>query len=472
MIFLSFPSIAVESVPFAEEDKSVLVEQKIYLEPHSSNYIFAFNYPNHYYFDSRIYLREDDESGSFQVTRPPEGPLLYRALSWIDEEQRTAFELAEKKKTKTDGEKDFLPQNAEKREKLARYYLQLPESLEVERLRLLAQEITRDAQTAYEKASAIEGYFRENYAYTLETQMSDSEDHLEEFIFRFRAGHCEYFATAMAVLLRIIGIPTRIVSGFYTSEWNPYEGYFIVREQNAHSWVEAWMANQWITFDPTPWQSLPALQPRKTLLTPIYHFLDSVKFKWYRYVIDYSRDDQVALRGYLNTGLSTLKKIVSPAQGILDEFLKRGEEDSATYLNKPMVALFLVFLVGLGISVTLLTREQSKLRKERQRKRGLQRNREVVDFYDKVLLALRRLGFKRSLWQTPREFAIRLEEHSSEFAPLPRLTELYYRVRYNNEQIAQQDAEFVKGFTERLLHLARIGRRGKPTVDYSERSTN
>src|SRR5690606_3574664 len=106
--------------------------------------------------------------------------------------------------------------------------------------------------------------------------------------------HCEYFATSMAVLLRNVGIPARVVNGFYSSEWNPISGNFTVRQRDAHSWVEAWMGDDygWMTFDPTP----PAGVTRRAdrpFLRGIFRVMDAVRVRWYRYGVDYGITDQV-----------------------------------------------------------------------------------------------------------------------------------------------------------------------------------
>jgi hypothetical protein len=308
---------------------------------------------------------------------------------------------------------------------------------------------------AYDKTIALENYFRTNYSYSLAPEIKNSERHLEEFIFDSRAGHCEYFATAMTVMLRIIGIPARIVSGFYTSEWNNYEGYYIVREQNAHSWVEAWMDSEWITFDPTPSQSLPGLLPKDTLFTPILHFLDSVKFKWYRYVIDYSSEDQDALRKYFATGIKAIKKFFDPLRNMIAMFTHGSDAGGLNYLNRRMFVLFILFFAGLLTIVALMLRDESRRRRIASSARQAKPHRLTVEFYEKVLKALSLLGHKRPPSQTPREFAYTLSSFSNEFAGIKRLTELYYRVRYNSEKLDSSDAQFADNLAQKLHNLAK-----------------
>ena len=96
-----------------------------------------------------------------------------------------------------------------------------------------------------------------SYRYSLELKgRPGSADPLAVFLFESRAGHCEYFATAMAVMLRQTGIPARLVNGFRTGEYNALGDAWVVRQYDAHSWVEAYFKPYgWIEFDPTPAQA-------------------------------------------------------------------------------------------------------------------------------------------------------------------------------------------------------------------------
>lgn len=122
-----------------------------------------------------------------------------------------------------------------------------------QRIPALARQITAAAATPYDKASAIENYFHTQFGYTLELTTVPVKDPLAYFLFTRRAGHCEYFASAMTVMLRSLGIPARYINGFQTGEYNDVGGDFIVRASDAHSWVEAYFPGYgWIEFDPTP----------------------------------------------------------------------------------------------------------------------------------------------------------------------------------------------------------------------------
>ena len=138
-----------------------------------------------------------------------------------------------------------LPQN------FVREYLSLPPT--DPRILELAQQMTAGAQTPAQKARAIEGHLRQDYGYTLDLLSKPVDDPLAYFLFVRKKGHCEYFASSMAVMLRTLGIPSRVVTGFQSGVYNPMTGWQVFRASDAHSWVEAWFEGRgWTTFDPTP----------------------------------------------------------------------------------------------------------------------------------------------------------------------------------------------------------------------------
>lgn len=122
----------------------------------------------------------------------------------------------------------------------------------------LAADWTRDAHTPEEELAAIQSRLQHDYGYALVFDRSPSMDPILDFLTVTRKGHCEYFATALALLTRSRGIPTRMVLGYRVAERNPYWSSYVVRQKNAHAWVEAYVAEKgWVTLDPTPMTELP-----------------------------------------------------------------------------------------------------------------------------------------------------------------------------------------------------------------------
>ena len=159
------------------------------------------------------------------------------------------------------------------------------------RIRQLAAEVMGEGGDV-ERAVRAMTHLRREYAYSLDYMASPGAEPLEDFLFRNRAGHCELFASSLVLMLRSQGIPARLVTGYLGTEFNPLEGYHIVRGSNAHAWVEAFSGERgWQILDPTPAAGLPqAASPGLAgLLRQAWDFLE---FRWDRYVISYGFYDQ------------------------------------------------------------------------------------------------------------------------------------------------------------------------------------
>lgn len=149
--------------------------------------------------------------------------------------------------------------------------------------------------SALERAQRLEHHLGTRYTYTTDFVGRSGQLALEDFLFRTRAGHCEFFATAMVVMLRSEGIPARFVTGFLGGEENALEGYYVVRQSNAHAWVEAWLPDGgWQVFDPTPASGRPGAAERDLpmFLSEVW---DYVLFRWDRYVLTFGFYDQMQL---------------------------------------------------------------------------------------------------------------------------------------------------------------------------------
>lgn len=165
------------------------------------------------------------------------------------------------------------------------------------RMHRLADSLRWGTASRLEQVRAVQRHLLA-FSYSLDLPASRAETSLEHFLFTRRAGHCEYFSTAMAVLLRAQGIPTRNVTGFLGGDWNEGAGYLRVTENDAHSWVEAWFPGAgWVPFDPTP-PSREGVVQRGTGSAwggPFRFWFDGVEYRWHRWVIDYNLDRQLAV---------------------------------------------------------------------------------------------------------------------------------------------------------------------------------
>ena len=155
--------------------------------------------------------------------------------------------------------------------------------------------------TASERARRIERHLLVDYAYTLEFIGRGGEQPIEYFLLEARRGHCEYFASSMVLLLRAQGIPARLVTGFLGAEFAPWERAWVVRQSNAHAWVEGYLPGSgWEVFDPTPPSGRPTSEPG-SLLGSVREAWEFVLFRWDRYVISFDFYDQVGIFFRLRT---------------------------------------------------------------------------------------------------------------------------------------------------------------------------
>jgi hypothetical protein len=161
-----------------------------------------------------------------------------------------------------------------------------------------------------EKATRLERYLIDNYTYTLDVVGgAEGPGALEAFLFDHRSGYCEYFATALVLMLRSQGIHSRLVAGFLGGERNAL-GYYVVRQSNAHVWVEAWVPDEgWRLLDPTPPAGRPGFTERGlwSLGAQLY---DSLVFRWDRRVLSYGEEDQAeAVRRLLVAALGLWRSL-------------------------------------------------------------------------------------------------------------------------------------------------------------------
>ncbi len=189
------------------------------------------------------------------------------------------------------------------------------------RIAELARQVMGEGDPA-ERVRRLESHLIQSYDYTLNFQGRSNDNPIEDFLFRYRSGQCEYFASSMVLLLRSQGVPARLVTGFLGGEYNPFEGYFIVRDSNAHAWVEAWVPGEgWRIFDPTPPAGRPSEVEQGGLLL-MQQAWDYLLFRWDRYVLTFGVYDQIRI-------FSSLREMWSGFWRLFDRKEKPEPEEPA-----------------------------------------------------------------------------------------------------------------------------------------------
>jgi transglutaminase-like putative cysteine protease len=287
---------------------------------------------------------------------------------------------------------------------LKRTYLQLP-SLDP-RIAPLAEQITAQRPTPYDKAVAMESYLRSRYAYTLDLKGKPGNDPLAHFLFETRAGHCEYFASSMTVMLRTLGIPAREVNGFLPGEYNDLGGDYVVRASDAHSWVEVFFpGNGWVTFDPTP----AGPDVAGGILSRVEQYLDWLSLTWNEWVISYDFAHQVVLaqnlksssRNWTDSLRAWFEKKQQQARGRMKDW--EFQHSSLRYLLPVALVFFLVVLRADMIPEII---RRLKVYAQMRVGRSTHTNPQLAArLYSEFLHVLNKRGISRLETQTPLEFA-------------------------------------------------------------------
>ncbi|HYO76726.1 MAG TPA: transglutaminase domain-containing protein, partial [Thermoanaerobaculia bacterium] len=159
----------------------------------------------------------------------------------------------------------------------------------------MARAIVGNETGTARRAELLEQYLVRNFRYIPNSASARAPASVEEFLLRRRAGHCEYFAAGMVVLLTALDIPARIAGGFYGGRLNPITGYYAMRREDAHAWTEVWDGTRWLTFDATPPDLRPGAASSNLLREYVSVLGDSLTFMWDRYVLTFSLGDQISL---------------------------------------------------------------------------------------------------------------------------------------------------------------------------------
>jgi transglutaminase-like putative cysteine protease len=362
-----------------------IVRQDIYLDPIGTDIVFAA--PRALRMDVRAGGLNGDDMGSLSV--PNASARLHYHVESELESSPAPFATVR-------GAAAELSGAARNR------YLQLPPlSPGVARL---AREVTAGSHEPYESAVKLNHFLSSRFRYTLAKPQTSLEP-LDEFLFVRRSGNCEYFAAALAVMLRTLDIPARVVGGFQRGEWNPYGRYFMVRLSDAHAWVEAYFDGVgWVTLDPSPRVSaVLADRPSAAAL-----YLDAARMRWYRYVVNWSLQDQ---RLFAAT-------VQRQARDARLAFAWPGEWRSKFWFLVPG---------GVGVAVVLGWLIWRFGRPGQTRQSGGRPPR----FYERALRALARRGLSPEPAETARQFWARAQfEAPGCGEPLARITTTYERARF------------------------------------------
>ncbi len=379
------------------------IEYEVRLSDIASNVLFVAGTPESMIIDVPVVARSS--SGTLSVPRINGAGLRYAVSSLLTDEASPSAQLSPDARLEA---------------------LALPPI--DERIRRLAVDMTAGLATPDERARALERRLRHDYGYTLELLPAPVADPLATFLFVRKKGHCEYFASAMAVMLRTLGIPARVVTGFLGGVYNPMTGWQVVRASDAHSWVEAWLPRRgWVTFDPTPPDPSPSsisLWSRAGLV------LDAADQFWQDWVVGYDFERQITLAARMQESGRNFR---FPWFGDAAADVEMSVRAARAYAIE-ILALFALAALSILLGPTLLRKLRADLR-VRRAQRGEAQASDATLLYERMLRVLERRGLQKPPWLTPVEFARVLP--ASELAMLVEdLTGAYNQFRFGGRRDA------------------------------------
>ncbi len=413
--------------------------QRFFIEPLSINTIFAA--PRPIYVTGLSELSRDNGDGLW--TEPHTFHKIDYAVS-SDTHIPSDIELA------ADNSRVY-------QQEIRQRYLQLPSDHD-RQIGELAAEVTRGATTQVEIARRIEQHLRTSYSYTLNLQRVEEGDPVADFLFNVRSGHCEYFASAMVLMLRARRVPARLVNGFQMGEYNDSADFYTVRQSDAHSWVEVYFPKHgWVAFDPTPAAGLSVYD--SGLAAWFRHYGEAIEMFWLEHIIGFDTGKQLSMAvsmqrwlwSYQRGASSQWLEWASDLAHLADKWRidwqeingnglvhKPSSDSLSRYFTHPLM-LSLIGLAGVAAIAFLWHRFSSSWR--RRVKRDAQGS--AIAFYRDMLKVLERAGYKREPQQTPSEFASQLA-----MPGVTEITRLYNRTRFGNVRLTDDEIQRV----DTLLH--------------------
>ena len=313
-----------------------------------------------------------------------------------------------------------------------RPYLQIPASLP-RRVADLARQITQDAKTPYERATALESYMRANYNYNTDNVPvpGTNQDFVDQFLFDSKIGYCDHFSSSMVVMARTLGMPARWVKGFtsgdvdgtYRNPADEDEYRYTVRNKNAHSWAEIYFEGVgWVSFEPTATFQMPQNYKETPTSAPL------------------------------------------PIPGVDTQRNQQEEETDQTTdssssngftIDWKQLGVYALYLAGLLLAAAFLFRRKLVTSYYIRRAYKGEGNDAVFHALVRLLLVLDRFGWKRQQDMTLREYAAALSDsHELRGREMIGLTKLYEGVRYGRRDASDQERLAMRDLWNRLIRKA------------------
>lgn len=321
-------------------------------------------------------------------------------------------------------------------------------------------------------ASAIRDYLQVGFEYTTDLPSPPGNvDPIVWFLETSKRGHCEYYASAMTTMLQSQGVPARLVTGYVAAEFNSLTGEYIVRESNAHAWVEVYLGNgRWQTFDPTPNGVIDNLhRPSDSLASQLRQWYDMIEFNWSSSIIGFDKLKQSNLLGRKFAFRDFLSGITewlnSTGERVMDR-LKLGRlTDRVPPAILPLLPLILVVSIFLYMFSNLILNKLSALQRKPASDPELAAILHQAEFYTQSLSHLARAGVAKPSSRPPLAHAQTLKDERSRLADsFSKVTSLFYHLRFGRHTLTPEEARAAREAAGDLAQAAGVGDDQSPKV--------
>jgi transglutaminase-like putative cysteine protease len=364
------------------------IKQTIYLEPYRNSYFFGLDKPLF------VAQRRIKKLADFTFTAP------------VNIERKIRYEVT-----------SIISDTIHEEEIDENKYLQIPQHI--------SQEITTLTKTILvnkDKEKTIANLFRYlhdgQYRYSLQG-LPVTKTPLEDFLFTSKYGNCEYFASALSVMLRIAGIPSRMVGGYRGGYYNELGKYYLVPQKNAHVWVEAFIPQRgWVRLDPTPASADTFALPRKgSLFLRIGIFFDTINYYWNTIVINYNLEKQLSIARAVARGLRkpSLHLSIQKRQFVIS-----------------LIFIVLAVLVAFAIKPLLLNKKTEEMK-----------------MVSRFLKSMERAGYKKTASQGLEEFVSFVEDEELK-ATAQHFVADFEEIFYKDKKLNRQEIKNLKNIIEAI----------------------
>lgn len=296
--------------------------------------------------------------------------------------------------------------------------------------------------------------------------LAAQSDPVSDFLFNTKRGHCEYFASALALMCQIKGIPARVVVGYCADNYNSLGNFYLIRKKNAHAWVEVFIPGMdWVTVDPTP-SSETKMGPLRLYRIKLSSYFDYVQFCWADMVLTFDSASRQRLfdqfshwvRRPMGDRRTFIGGIVAFGRELFGWKLELTWKERLVYwVFTVLIAILTILLAYVAISVARWLGAAARRWSSAWALGQADRSRQVK-FYVRFCQLLAGMNLHRQAGQTPAEFAEQLAARHPDLRDAPAIVQAYYEVAFGGRDLSPERSRFIEDFLSRLRSFAAQGR--------------